>query len=126
MLNIKYTLSDGRIIILSSYHASASYENLLEGEVTLEITKRAIDQKKCVAEKLWPGEPVFLLNNYNSEVLPEVSFIGKFISPDSAVDPNKMASSLVIIWFGNSALLESESLNINALNWADDARDFNW
>lgn len=126
MLDINFKLSDGRIIMLSSLYTSSSYENLLEGEVTSGMTERALHSKKAIAEKLWPNEPVLVLNGDNDSKLPEVAFVAKFISPDSSRDPNKMASSLILIWFGSSVEINREGIDLDPLSWNECARDFNW
>ena len=134
MLDLKFTLKDGRQIFLEAFLESKTDAGLLEGKPGAAVNRAVLNSHVEVAKRTWPEEPhsTLGLDFYKGHLdhpLPAIVCAGQFVSYEPAVDANRAGSSLVIVWFQEEMvpLLEEENaVWLREVDWKQLARDFDW
>jgi hypothetical protein len=132
--DIKFELDDSRQIFLDALFESKTYEGLLEGRPSLSVNYEVLNSQAETVQRIWP-EATYVtlgLDFYKgrlNEALPPICCIGKFVSYKPVPNQEKMASSLVVIWFQNEMFPLIEGANkkwLKEIVWNKVARSFDW
>ena len=134
MIDLKFTLDDGREIFLEAFFEFKTYGGLLLGKASELVNRDVLNSHSDAVEKLWPEEPHLILGleHYETNMakeLPSVACAGQFLSYEPARDPNRGGSCLVVIWFQDQMfpLLAGENSSwLKSVVWNKFAKDFDW
>jgi len=113
---LEITIVSGERIQLVKFLSSLPYTGLLEGKIVPRLNKIVLESHTFYLKKLWPDMPFVLLNEVEltqieSDILPEIRFIGEFRVCES--DSDATLSGFIAIWFQNepNPVISSENLD---------------
>jgi hypothetical protein len=129
-----YAVKDGRNVGLDEVFQSKTYAGLLEGAPNERVNRDILSAQSARAAKIWPDQPCVVLGldlylARLAQALPPVRCAGLFISYRPARNTERMASSLVIVWFQEDMFeppLEQMAEWMMSVAWNEVARDFDW
>jgi hypothetical protein len=129
-----YTVKDGRKVILDEVFQSKTYGSLLEGAVSEKVNRFVLDGHARRARQIWPNDPCIILglDSYLArlaQALPPITCAGHFLSFRTARNAERMASSLVLVWFQDEIFErpgERMAEWMMGVPWNEVAHDFDW
>lgn len=133
-MDFSLTLGNGRKLYLESCFFCKTYAGLIDGKPNNQVNSFVIESSADIAKRIWPGEPVVVLNADSSKTdedsrLPSVLCAAHFVSYQFAKDDAADGSSLVAVWFQHQSLAinpEEVASTFEQLDWSQTARDFCW
>ena len=143
---ISLNLQCGRSVYISGFHYFRTYEELIGGAPDEELNSRIMERALTRMETIWGERKTHLIpptiemvqskhpllpSQVQHPYLPSAELTA-WITCKEPVDPNYMASELVLVWylaeeaFELSSLREVTSNALKTIQWNELADDFNW